>query len=210
MFGVFASFALYDGQWPHPRHCHLRAPGPLNWTAYNSSPKFCPNDYISTDLLLSIAAWTRLEDQFCTSLPKEEHFVLPQCVTHYFLSTCTHARTRAHTCTQTCTPSFSFYLCHTFRHTLYSGSHVLVMFCQHLGSVSLCRGHAVISHYTDHPVIILFTHCWREGEQWGSGGGRLQHSLTRYVATVCLFLLSLCLSLSPVLPTNLSLIVSFS
>lgn len=150
MLGLFASCALPDGHWPHPRHCHLLAPAPLNLTAYNSSPKFCPNDYISEDLLLSVAAWKRLEDQFCTSLPKEEHFVPPQCVAHYFFK-CVR--------TQTFTPLFFFYLRHTHRHTLYSGSHVLVMFCQHSGNVSLCRGHAVISHYTDHPVIILFTQC---------------------------------------------------
>lgn len=193
MLGLSASSALYDGRWPHPRHCHLPAPGPLNLTACNSIPKFCPNDYISKDSLLSIAAWKRLEDQFCMSLPKEQHFVLPQCVAHYFLK-CARTHTKFHS------PFFPFHLCHTYRHTLYSGSHVLVVFCQHLGSVSLCRGHAVISHYTDHPVIILFTHRWREGEQ---------HSPTRYVATICLFLLSLYLSPSPVLPMNLSLIVLF-
>lgn len=53
------------------------------------------------------------------------------------------------------------------------------MFCQHLGSVSLCCGHAVISHYTDHPVIILFTRCWKKG-------GGLQYNPTCKVATVCL------------------------
>lgn len=58
---------------------------------------------------------------------------------------------------------FRLSICHQYRHTLYSGSHVLIMFCQHLGSVSLCCGHAVVSHYTDHPVIILFTHCRKEG-----------------------------------------------
>lgn len=151
MLGLFAGFALYDGQRPHPRHCHLLAPGPLNFTAYNSSPKFCPNDNISKDLLLSIAAWKRLEDQICMSFPKKEHFVLPQCVSN--------VRTHTFTCTQNLTPLFLYYLYHTYSHTLYSGSHMLVMFCQHLGNISLCCGHAVISHYTDHPVIILFTHC---------------------------------------------------
>ncbi len=66
-WSFFASFAPRDGQWPHPQHCHLHAPAPLNITAHNTSPKFCPNDYISKDLLLSTAAWKRLEDQFCTS-----------------------------------------------------------------------------------------------------------------------------------------------
>lgn len=83
--------------------------------------------------------------------------------------------------TQTFTPFLPFYLCHQYRHTLYSGSHVLIMFCQHLGSVSLCCGHAVISHYTDHPVIILFTHCWKEGRALGGA-----HCLTCYVVTICL------------------------
>lgn len=95
----FASFTLHNGQWPHPQHRRLHAPGPLNLTAHNSSPKFCPNDYISKDLLLSVAAWERLEDQFCTSLQKEEHFVLPQCVVHYFWSArvCTCMRAHTHT-----------------------------------------------------------------------------------------------------------------
>lgn len=92
MLGLFAGFALYDGQRPHPRHCHLLAPGALNFTAYNSSPKFCPNDNISKDLLLSIAAWKRLGDQFCMSFPKKEHFVLPQCVSNVR----THTHLRAH------------------------------------------------------------------------------------------------------------------
>lgn len=90
----------------------------------------------------------------------------------------THTHTLVHTNFRS--PSSLFYLCHTYRHILYSGSHVLVMFCQHLGNVSLCRGHAVISHYTDHPVIILFTHCWREGEQWGGGAAAQSNTSCSY------------------------------
>lgn len=80
----------------HDTTIFMHLAGPLNSTAYNSSPKFCPNDYISKDLLLSIAAWKRLEDQFSTSLPKEEHFVLPTMCCSLFLSAHTHTLTCTH------------------------------------------------------------------------------------------------------------------
>lgn len=71
--------------------------GPFNSTAYNSSPKFCPNDYISKDLLLCIAAGKRLEDQFSTKFAEGRAFFSCQNVlliifhrTHTHTNTCVH------------------------------------------------------------------------------------------------------------------------
>lgn len=79
--------------------------GPFNSTAYNSSPKFCPNDYISKDLLLCIAAGKRLEDQFSTKFAEGRAFFSCQNVLLIIFHR-THTQTLA--CTKTFTPVFPF------------------------------------------------------------------------------------------------------
>lgn len=61
------------------------------------------------------------------------------------------------------------------------------------GQCFIVVGHAIISHYTGHPVIILFTCCWRDAEHWG---------YTAQSCTLCsgsLFFLPLSLYLSSAL-----------
>ena len=114
-----------------------------------------------------------------------------------FLSAHTHTRTNFH--------SLFLSLPHIQAHFVFRqpcARHVLSAFGQRF-IVPWSRCHFTLhwppSNYSIYPLL----------KGGGAAEDGLQHSLTRRVATVCLFLLSLYLSLSPVLPMN-SKIISFN